>query len=525
MELKFVLNVAMALICTSASPSALAAKPSASKVSVSDPAARCAEFLNHRVPSSAFGLPTDDAVVTKVALVKYQTGNGTYCRLKGAINAKNDEAPQILFQVNLPNTWNRKTVLYGGGGFNGFVIKGTGEYAGGGGKVPTPLSLGYVTYGDDSGHQGLGKEFFLNPVAYANYSYAAIKRTKDLATALVKDYYRVSALRNYHIGGSKGGQESLQAAQKYYADFDGVVAYYPASQGQAQTIAWNRMAHFAYGRPGGALDIAQQRLLKDAVMKSCDGLDGAADGIVSNVKACTASFKVRSLLCAADTPAANCLSDAQIATLEAATRPFTFPLPLQNGVTSIGPFPALLGADNSIWFGNGTAASVSGFYAPAPALPWALDGAKIDAATWQKEVLAPAEFFDVSSPDFDGFQKRGGKLLLIQGTLDMLVPNSMTDAFYQKMRARYGKGIGKLARYYVVPGFGHGSGDFTMEWDSLAALDKWVETGKAPKNPVIRDGRGAKAGRTRPMCEYPAYAKYKGKGSLDDATSFSCAKS
>lgn len=524
MRLKFALSVGAAVLCVSALPGALWAKPATSKVVVSNPAAVCASFLNRRVPASAFALPTGDAVVTKAALVQYQKGNGTYCRLKGAIRAKGAEGPDILFQVNLPNAWNRKTVLYGGGGSNGFVMKATGAYTGGGGNVPTPLSLGYVTYGSDSGHQGAGMEFYANPTAFANYSHAAIKRTKDLVSVLVKDYYGAPARRNYHIGGSKGGQEALQAAQRYYADFDGVVSNYPAAQAGSMSIAWNRMAHYAYGIPGGALTTENQALLKRSVMKSCDALDGATDGIVSNVKACVATFKLSELRCASDKPAPDCLTPPQITALEVAARPFIFAHPMPNGVTSVGPFPALLGSDNSIWFGNGTASSVGGFYTPAPAFPWALDGAKVEEETWKKSVLATAEIYDVSSPDFDGFHKRGGKLLLLQGTLDMLVPYTMTDAFFERMQGRYGKRIGSFARYYVVPGFGHGSGDFSAEWDALGALDTWVETGKAPKNPIVRDQEGAKVGRTRPLCEYPAYPKYKGVGSIDDAASFTCVK-
>ena len=33
---------------------------------------------------------------------------------------------------------------------------------------------------------------------------------------------------------------------------------------------------------------------------------------------------------------------------------------------------------------------------------------------------------------------------------------------------------------------------------------------------------GLPAGRTRPLCAYPKFARYKGTGSVDDAASFSC---
>jgi feruloyl esterase len=56
----------------------------------------------------------------------------------------------------------------------------------------------------------------------------------------------------------------------------------------------------------------------------------------------------------------------------------------------------------------------------------------------------------------------------------------------------------------------------------VAPLDAWVETGKAPEEIGASRVRAGKVDRTRPLCAYPKYAKYKGSGSLDDAASFAC---
>jgi feruloyl esterase len=508
--------------CCSAIATPAWAKRAETKISVADAVTRCPALAGQRVPASAFGLRTGGAVVNEAALIHQRGIVGAYCRLKGEIAAADKGDPSILFQVNLPSDWNRKTVEYGGGGSNGFVVKGTGYFAGGGKDVLPALSRGYVTYGSDSGHQGPGLQFVTNATAFENYSYAAVKRSKDLTTALVQAYYGRPALRNYHIGGSKGGQEAVQAVQRYYADFDGAVSYFPAAQNQSLSIAWNRMAYYAFDIPGAALDAQKQAFLKQSVMKACDALDGASDGIVSNVRGCRAGFDVRSLLCIDGKAKESCLTEPQVVALEVSNRPFVFAYPMPNEVTSVGPFPALLGADTKFWFGDGTRAGVSGFYTPAPVFPWALDNSKVDLETWNKEVLASARIFDASSPDFDGLRKRGGKLILIQGTLDMLVPNAMTDHYFESIKSRYGASTKKFARYYVAPGYGHGDGAFRMEWDALDALDRWVETGRAPVKPVAMDRGKERPGRTRPLCEYPTWPKYVGKGSLDDASSFSC---
>jgi len=58
-------------------------------------------------------------------------------------------------------------------------------------------------------------------------------------------------------------------------------------------------------------------------------------------------------------------------------------------------------------------------------------------------------------------------------------------------------------------------------WDSLATLDAWVEKGEAPAAQVVADSVGV-PGRTRPLCEYPAWPRYRGTGDINNASSFIC---
>jgi feruloyl esterase len=122
----------------------------------------------------------------------------------------------------------------------------------------------------------------------------------------------------------------------------------------------------------------------------------------------------------------------------------------------------------------------------------------------------------------DNFVNKNGKLLLLHGTTDLLVPTSMTTAYYNSLGARDGSKLKDFARYYIAPGFGHGSGAFTLQWDSLTALDTWVETGKAPESPVVTDGAPTTKGRTRPLCEYPSWPRYNGAGDVNSAASYAC---
>lgn len=484
----------------------------------------CLSLVDAKVLSNAFDLPTGGATIREAVLVAATVNMPEYCRVRGGIAAEKSEDPSILFQVNLPSRWNLKTVQYGGGGYNGVVIEATGPFRGGALATPA-LARSYVTYGSDSGHQTPGDSFYGNQQATANYSHEAVKKTKDLMSSLVKTYYGQGSRKNYHIGGSKGGQEGLQATQRYANDFDGVVSFYPAAQNQSLRLGWNRLWHFAFNPSGGSLSTAKQTLLKNSVMSACDGLDGAVDGIVSNVQACERTFKVDSLRCQERANHEDaCLTDRQILALKIAAKPFDFAHPMPNGISAVGPWPVLIGGDNQLWFGTGADGSQQGFYKASKVQPEALESTELNWMDWQTKILPIPKVFDASNPNLDGFKAKGGKLILLQGTTDMLVPHTMTTNYFESLSQRYGpSNLKTFVRYYVVPGYGHGNGTFNMSWDSLAALDDWVENGAAPDAPVAVDANEASGQRQRPLCEYPTWPRYRGSGDMNRSTSFECA--
>jgi Tannase and feruloyl esterase. len=84
-------------------------------------------------------------------------------------------------------------------------------------------------------------------------------------------------------------------------------------------------------------------------------------------------------------------------------------------------------------------------------------------------------------------------------------------------------------RLFMAPGMDHCfGGDGPFAFDTISALEQWVEKGKAPDRIVAAyfppDTGSAKPDRTRPLCPYPQVAKYKGSGSTDDASNFVCTK-
>ena len=84
--------------------------------------------------------------------------------------------------------------------------------------------------------------------------------------------------------------------------------------------------------------------------------------------------------------------------------------------------------------------------------------------------------------------------------------------------------VDDFVRYHEVPGYGHAvSSDFNAAWDSLTALEQWRENNRAPTAEIVTDTVGV-PGRTRPLCDYPAWPKYSGEGDMTQAASFTCSR-
>ncbi|QOV33191.1 tannase/feruloyl esterase family alpha/beta hydrolase [Streptomyces ferrugineus] len=523
------------------SPAAAASPAGGARTTVTDAATSCASIAGLHVNASTIGLPTRGADVESATLTAAdpKTGYPEFCLVRGKVNSFDTAAPDINFQLNLPTSWNRKSVQFGGGGFNGIVISGLGVIPGyvnsSAAQGQPPIKRGYVTFGSDGG-VAVGADptgsFALNKEALANYAGESVKRTRDAAMSVVTSYYGRQPEKQYYAGGSKGGHEALVAAQRYGDDYDGIIAYYPANQNQALALSWHHMWQQAYSRPGGYLNTAKQQLVHDAVMRACDKLDGAADGVVSDVKGCDRAFSVESLRCPDGSDSGNdCLSQRQIETLKSAASPYRFAFPLANGVTRIGPYPVLRGADlGGAWLDSAGKETASGYYAFIdPVIRYFIEqdaGGSLnnfDYRRYEARVRALSRLYDATDPDLDRFARQGGKLIIVQGTEDMLVPQSATDAYYDRLAERYGPSVRRFVRYYVQPGYGHATGRFDLAWDSLTALDKWADGQTPPVRPVATDANPATEGRTRPLCEYPLWPRYKGHGDVDQAKNFTCA--
>jgi feruloyl esterase len=463
----------------------------------------------------------------------------------GVVKPKNASSPELEFEVNLPSTWNGRALQMGGGGYNGSLVTGLGSFTLQPTDAETPLKQGFVTLGSDGGHKssaGFDGSFAMNDEALLNFGKQSIKKTRDAALAVIRKAYGRAPERFYFIGGSQGGHEALDAAARYPEDYDGVVAHYPAYNVTMLHLgSWNAgMALYADGGAGW-LDAAHTKLIADAVYTKCDTLDGAKDGIVSNVAGCNAAFDVKTLRCPNGAAGEACLSDAQLKTVAAIVSEYRPGFQIA-GMDTFPKWPLLEGAQfqGASNFGQG----------PQPANPLSgrepllyragdqtikfiitrdpkFDTQRFDPKPFRKRIEAAAAIMDVTDVSLEKFRARGGKILMTHGTVDDFITPHNSIAYYKRQVAQFGQTrLDAFLRFYVIPGLGHGFGPFNAKFDSLTALRQWVEQGKAPAGLTAVDANtGPAAGRTRPLCEFPKWPKFTGAaGTENAAASFSCAQ-
>jgi feruloyl esterase len=387
--------------------------------------------------------------------------------------------------------------------------------------------------------------FGLNAEALANFGRLQVKKTHDAAMFVVKKYYGALPRHSYFIGGSQGGHEALIAALDYPQDFDGVVAQYPAYDITLMHLGSNYFAKALYGNNGaGWINPNKVKTLVAAVYAACDALDGIKDGIISNVAECNSTFTIdtvkEQLRCPEGKDTGDsCLSDAQIETVKALASPFTLAFPTADGLATYPKWPILEGATflNNTLGGKAKAslppANGDAFqYKPSDATirylitkNLTLDTLTFDPNVWAARIAELSGIIDTNSADLTQFMSKGGKLILMVGAIDDSITPYNTLDYHRRLVAKFGQAtLDTFARFYVIPGFGHGNGVFNAKFDSLGALDAWVDKGTTPGTLVATDGNAANKGRTRPLCVYSAWPKYNGSGDPNAAASFSCTK-
>ena len=493
-----------------------------------------------------------------------------YCVVDGSMAPvdRATSAKPILFRVALPASWNRRAAQLGGGGTNGVIPNLTGEL----------LQRGFATYGSDSGHQNpppgprgappnpAAADWWFNDEAVRNFGYLQMKKTHDAAMVILERMYGERPRFNYYIGNSQGGREALTVAQRYSADYDGILATVPVVSLSSLQLAPVRI-RFQEKPQANWVTPAKVNAIRSEFMRQCDKLDGLIDGIINNYMGCRAIFDVTqgspnrqpwaAKRCPnnidpnpADTSPNACLTDGQISTLQFVYSRYPLKAAFANGVMSFGMWvPNIDPAGNGI-IQTARVRGQEGAAADAPlfahiAVPGVaaglmrdlnanpLDFVETEAITRKRHELS--EVLDSTNPDLTAFNRRQGKMIVVIGTNDTLAsPGAQLD-YYQSVIDKMGQSVvDQFARFFVIPQAGHGltgvnysiDGDgktipsvpVPNSFDRLSVLTDWVEKKIAPgKSLTVTAGE-----KSLPLCSYPTYPKYV-NGPAGAASSYACA--
>jgi hypothetical protein len=464
----------------------------------------------------------------------------------------------IGFELRLPLDWNGRFFYQANGGVDGSVVPALGP-VGGGGPLDNALRQGFAVISSDAGHGAPTPAFGIDPQARLDYGYQAVGKLTPMAKALIRLAYGKAPDRSYIGGCSNGGRHTMVAAARYADQYDGFLVGDPGFRLPLAAIA-NIAGGKAYaalaatpGDLGSGFTQAERALVSNAVLGKCDALDGVADGLVQDTKACQAAFDLqRDVPTCGGARDGSCLSAAQktgIAGLFGGAR-------TESGKTIYASFPYDAGLATGGWaFWKFTSplvldsGAVGLIFQVPPETPASFNGPAFVAAANLDSLLAKVNatggIYTESALSFmtppnasslGALKNRGAKMLVYHGTSDPIFSSDDTTAWYEALRAANSGDASNFARFFPVPGMNHCSdGPAVDQFDMLTPLVAWVEKGQAPDSVTAAARAGGNPGganadlpagwsaaRTRPLCPYPKVARYQGSGSIEDAASFSC---
>jgi Tannase and feruloyl esterase len=447
-----------------------------------------------------------------------------YCEVSGYV------APQSKFELKLPPSgdWNQKFFFYACGAFCGTVF---------GDACNLGLARGYASATGNGGHDsvwGFDGVWAANaPELQEDFGWRSNHVVTLIAKAITTHFYGKPIKYSYMGGGSKGGQAVLMEAQRFPEDFDGLMASAPVYDYTGRNTiaaAWFAQA-FSDGHGGSVLNAAAAEAMHKSVLEHCGAQAGVEEGLVTDPPSC--KWQPEMIACPSPGSSPDCLNPKQVAAVKRLMTPVT-----NSKGEVLYAFPYLPGTE-TMWagwnyFGSprpGITPRLANLELPGQYIKYLADEkirANADALTFDFDrdpgTLARArKIYDATSLDLRAFKVRGGKLLLWHGWADGAIMATSSIGYYEDVMKFMGgrKQTEDFFRLFLVPGVHHsGGGPGFTEFDSMTALENWVEKGQAPDKLIAGKLSDGIVVRTRPVFPYPILARYSGKGDPKRAESF-----
>jgi len=507
---------------SSGTAAALAAPVNSTPVTTCDAAGIGATHLISDLPTLPTTNPPNDSSATITSVSTATTAAGVpYCLVKVLV------PPAINIWVGLPTggQWNGRLQSEGGGGYAGAVGVPTGSING-----------GYIGIQTDTGHTGGSGTFgMLTPVPngapdvqlQTDFAFRSEHLMSLIGKELSQAFYGQQPVFSYWNGCSTGGRQGMRMAEQFPTDYNGILAGAPAfhwDRFQAYQI-WPQMVMRL--EAGGPVSTAKETLATNAAVAACDALDGVTDGVIGDPRVCTYNpVNDPTITKASCTSADNtCLTPGEASAI----------FKIWNGARNTN--------GKLLWPGLERGAALNGLagtnpFAIAVAQPqfWVYfdpswDWHTLNYANYEaffKDTMRMVNPMMASeNPDLSAFRNAGGKIVMWQGWADQLIMSEGSTMYYDAVTNFMGGGYAQTQtffRHFMAPGVGHcGGGNGPQPQNLLQSVVDWVEHGTAPDRILASKSIAGGGTQTRPLCPYPAVAKYIGSGSTDDAANFTCA--
>lgn len=466
--------------------------------------------LAQAVGAGLFAPPSDGAQAAVGAADAART-LPAFCRVAATLKPTPDS--DIKIEVWMPAAgWNGKLQAVGNGAFSGSIA-----YP----AMMTALARGYATSSTDTGHVGNTGSFATgHPEKVIDFAWRAVHEMTIASKTIIARYYESAPKFSYWNGCSAGGRQAMKEAQRFPADFDGIVAGAPGLDWTGRAAQAVRVAKALEKSDAARLSPPQAQLLHRAAVQACDALDGLTDGLIADPRRC--AFDPAVLQCRRS-DAVACLTSAQVETARlmysAVVNPKT-----TRPIAGLAP-GSELGWTQLGWSASARATGLDQFRFIVFNDPaWDVQKFDVDSDIARADD-ADGNTINALDPNVGPFIERGGKLIHYHGWSDpQIAPGNSTQYYTRVLEALGGAtGIQNAYRLFMAPGMAHcGGGEGPNTFDMVGALEQWVEHGRAPDRIVASHSTSGLVDRTRPLCPYPQMAVYTGTGSTDEAANFVC---
>ncbi len=393
------------------------------------------------------------------------------------------EGSNINVEIWLPDAgkWNGRFLGLGNGGSAGHINPAS---------LAGPLGNGYAVATTDMGTAPNSDSGVGNPEVWKDFGFRATHLMTFVSKLIISNQYGKGPDYSYFNGGSTGGQQALQEAQRYPEDYDGIVATIPAHC---------RTPLHAYF------------LWNDQILKKCPFTKTQEASVIAAGNEYMASHEIPPIAGKFISDPRCQEKDIEAVIALALQKDQTLTKEHADALRKLFEGPKHAGTGERIFNGIPFGSSIESAHGHLYLFKWVFGaGKKLEEINFGADIdtytAALGPYLNAENPDLSAFEKRSGKLIMISGSADSIVPYHATMDYYERVVGQMGslEKVQSFFRYYIVPGMGHGGGPgINTTPNLLEAVKNWREKGTVPE---MLQGKRVVNGKTEleiPLYPYP----------------------